>query len=224
MNAGAGPDVQQTVGRANGFLVVLHHNNCIAQIAQVLKSADQPGIVALVQADARLVQHVKHAHQPGAYLGGQTDALGLAAAEGGGTAQEVQVIQADILQELQAGADFFKDHGGNFSFFSVKLQALEPCQGVIDRQAADIHNRLVLNGDGQNFRLEAQAVAGVAGLFLHETFDIAADKVTVGLFMAALQIGHHTFVSSFKRAAQAQRHPVFLTAGAVHDFFEVLGF
>ena len=43
--------------------------------------AQQAVVVALVQADARLVQDVEHAHQARADLRGQADALRLAAAE-----------------------------------------------------------------------------------------------------------------------------------------------
>ena len=39
-------------------------------------------VVPLVQADAGLVQDIQHAHQGGADLGGQADALALAAGQG----------------------------------------------------------------------------------------------------------------------------------------------
>ena len=53
----------------------------IAQVAQPPQRGDEPVVVALVQADARFVQHVEHARQPGADLRGQPDALRLAAAK-----------------------------------------------------------------------------------------------------------------------------------------------
>ncbi len=80
MHTGAGTNVQQIVGCANRFLVVLDDNHRIAEVAQMLEGADQPVIIALVQADARLIQHIKNAHQARANLRGQSDALGLAAA------------------------------------------------------------------------------------------------------------------------------------------------
>ena len=43
-------------------------------------------VVALVQADARLVEHVEHADQAGADLGGEPDALRLAARQRAGAA------------------------------------------------------------------------------------------------------------------------------------------
>ena len=38
-------------------LVVLDHEHRVAQVAQVLQRADQALVVALVQADGRLVEH-----------------------------------------------------------------------------------------------------------------------------------------------------------------------
>src|SRR3982750_3163991 len=60
--AGAGPHVDHVVSRADRFLVVLHHDHRVAQIAQVLEGRDEALVVALVQPDGRLVEHV---HDPG---------------------------------------------------------------------------------------------------------------------------------------------------------------
>jgi hypothetical protein len=60
-----------------------------------------------MQADGRLVQHVQHTHQPRADLGGQPDALGLAAGQGSCRPLQGEVIQPDVDQEAQAGLDLF---------------------------------------------------------------------------------------------------------------------
>ena len=72
-------DVDHVVGRADGLLVVLDHDDRVAQVAQPLERADQALVVPLVQADGGLVEHVEHADQPAADLAGQPDALRLAA-------------------------------------------------------------------------------------------------------------------------------------------------
>ena len=51
----------------------------------------------------RLVEHVEHADQAGADLGGQPDALRLAAGQGGRGPVEREVVQADVDQEAAAG-------------------------------------------------------------------------------------------------------------------------
>ena len=51
VHAGAGPEVQHMVGRADGILVVLHHQHRVAEVAQMAQRGDQAVVVALVQAD-----------------------------------------------------------------------------------------------------------------------------------------------------------------------------
>ena len=106
MDAGAGANVDHVVREANGILVVFDHDHGIAEVAQALQRLKQAGIVALVQADRGLVEHVEHAGQPGADLRGEPDALALAARQGAGGAGQGQVIEADIEQERQPLADF----------------------------------------------------------------------------------------------------------------------
>ena len=71
--------------------------------------ADQASVVALVQADARLVEDVEHAHQARADLRRQADALRLAAGERVGGAVDRQVVEADIDEEAEPRLDLFED-------------------------------------------------------------------------------------------------------------------
>ena len=68
-----------------------------------LQRVQQDAVVARVQADGRLVEHVAHALQVAAQLRRQADALRLAAAERRRGAVQRQVAQADLFQELRAG-------------------------------------------------------------------------------------------------------------------------
>src|SRR5690606_23048155 len=102
VHAGHGADVHDVVGQADRVLVVLDHDHRVAQVAQPLQRAQQALVVALVEADGRLVEHVHHAHQAGADLAGQADALGLAAGQRLGAPLQVEVVQPDVHQEAQA--------------------------------------------------------------------------------------------------------------------------
>ena len=82
----AGPDVHNPVGFAHGVFVVLDHNEGIAHIAQLGEGFDEAAVIALVQADGGLVEHVEHADQAGTDLGCEADALGLTAGERAGGA------------------------------------------------------------------------------------------------------------------------------------------
>ena len=107
--ARAGADVDDPVGGADGVLVVLDDDQRVAQVAQPDQRLDEPAVVALVQPDGRLVEHVEHADQPGADLGGQPDALRLAAGERPGGAGQRQVVQPHVEQEPQPGLHLLED-------------------------------------------------------------------------------------------------------------------
>ena len=79
--ARAGPDVDDVVGDADRLLVVLDHEHRVAEVAQPDHRVDEALVVALVEADRRLVEHVEDADESAADLAGEPDALGLAARE-----------------------------------------------------------------------------------------------------------------------------------------------
>ena len=83
--ARAGPDVDDVVGDADRLFVVLDDDHRVAEVAQPHHRVDEALVVALVQADRRLVEHVEHADQAAADLRRQPDALRLAAREGAPT-------------------------------------------------------------------------------------------------------------------------------------------
>ena len=122
MDAGAGADIEHVVGGADGVLVVLDDNHGVAEIAQALKSFEQPRVVALVQADRRLVQHVKHAGEAGADLRGEPDALALAAGQRARRTREREIIEPDIDQELQPLADLLEHAHADLVLLGVELR------------------------------------------------------------------------------------------------------
>ena len=58
---------------------MLYHNHGVTQVAQMNQGREQALVIALVQADGRLVEDVHDADQSRADLAGQANALGLAA-------------------------------------------------------------------------------------------------------------------------------------------------
>ena len=100
MQSSAGAKVDHIVGAANGFFVMLHHQHGIAQIAQMLQRLQQPVIVAMVQADRRLVEHIQHAAQLGADLRRQADALAFTAGKRRRRAIKRNIAQSDGMEKL----------------------------------------------------------------------------------------------------------------------------
>ena len=81
VHASARADVDHVVCGADRVFVVLDHNHRVTEVTQVNQGAEQALVVALVQADGRLIEHVHHAHQARANLARQTNTLGFTAGE-----------------------------------------------------------------------------------------------------------------------------------------------
>ena len=110
---GAGAEVDDVVGVADRVLVVLDDDHRVAEIAQALERFEQAVVVALVEADRRLVEHVEHARQARADLAGEADALALAARERAAGAVEVEVVEPDVVEEAQPLVDLLEDGAGD---------------------------------------------------------------------------------------------------------------
>ena len=76
-----GPKSSSWSALRDHFAIVLDDQQRVAQVAEFFERAEQPAIVARVQADRRLVEHVEHAAQAAADLAGQANALRFAAGE-----------------------------------------------------------------------------------------------------------------------------------------------
>ncbi len=82
--------------------------------------SSKPRVVALVQADRRLVEHIEHAGQPGADLRGEANALALAAGQRARGARERQIFKADIDQKFQPLADLLEHAAGDLVVLGVE--------------------------------------------------------------------------------------------------------
>ena len=82
---------------------MLDDDDGVAEIAQPRERRQQRAVVALVQADRRLVEHVEHAGQVRADLRRQPDALPFAARQRRGAAAERQVADADVVAGSAGG-------------------------------------------------------------------------------------------------------------------------
>ena len=94
-----GPEIEDVIGAANGVFVVLDDEHGVAEVAQAFECARRALVVALVQADARLVEDIEHADEAGADLGGQPDALRFAAAQRAALPIEREILQPDVVRK-----------------------------------------------------------------------------------------------------------------------------
>ena len=107
--AGARPHVHEPViGRAHHLLVVLDHEHRVAEVAQAVEGGDELLVVALVEPDGRLVEDVEHADELRADLRRQPQPMSFAAESVEATV-ELEVADADVLEERQTLADLLDD-------------------------------------------------------------------------------------------------------------------
>ena len=159
LGAGTGPQFDDRVGRADGGLVVLHHQHGIAALLQGTQGAQQAFVVTRVQADGRLVQHIGHAHQTGAQLGGQTDALGLAAGKGGHGPAQGKIFQAHVAHEGQTVGQLLEQGLGHQGVAAVEVPSFQPLQGTFHGKGTELGDVQVVHAHGQGLGLETGAVA-----------------------------------------------------------------
>ena len=134
--AGAGADVDDVVRRAHRLLVVLDDDDRVAQVAQALQRVDQPPVVALVQADAGLVEDVEHADERRADLRGQADALRLAARQRRRGALQREVVQAHVVEEREALDDLLDDAAADEALRVGEREVVQEAQGTRARSSA----------------------------------------------------------------------------------------
>ena len=116
-----------------------------------------------MQADGGLVEDVEHAHEAGADLRGEPDALRLATRERRGRAGEREVVEADVDHEAQALPDLLDDGAGDEELALVEVEPLEEGEAVAARHGADLVDVLVADRHGEKLGLEPRPVAGRAG-------------------------------------------------------------
>ena len=182
------------VRRADGVLVVLHDDDGVAQVAQLLQGGQQALVVALVQPDGRLIEDVEHPHQPRADLRRQANALRLATRQRLRRATHGEVVEPDIVQEAQPLAHLLEDGRGNFGVESgtpvlAQRDLVEEAARLADRHFDELADVARVHGDGERLGLEAAPAARRAGAHHHVAVQLRANGVGVGFLVAALDVG-----------------------------------
>ena len=92
---------------------MLDDEDGVALIAELAQDRDEPFVVARVEANRRLVEHVERVDERGAERRREVDALRLAARERGRETIQRQVVEADVAEEPQPLADLTEHLVGN---------------------------------------------------------------------------------------------------------------
>ena len=231
MLPGGRTDVDDPVGVRDGVFVVLDDDQRVAEIPQPREGFDESPVVALMQTDGRLVEHVEHTDQTRADLGGQPDTLGLTAGERARGTLQRQVLQSDVEQEAQPRLHLLEHLPGDGLLARAQRERVQEVRAVRDRQRTHLGDGLRATlprrqRDRQDLRLEPGALADRARHIAHEAFVALLHQFGVGLLDLALQERQHALEVGVVRAdpAVAVLVPdVHLLVGALENRLARLG-
>ena len=193
MHACPRADIHDIVRQTNCIFIVLDHYHGIADVAKVFEGAQQTIVIALMQADRRLIKDVKNTHQARADLAGQTDTLRLAAGQCVSTAIQRQIIEAHIHQKLQAFANFFQNFVCNLAATPGQAQRAEIFSGIANGHVG--HGRQVFLTDPYVTRFTTQACAAAVGASLgaEKLGQLLTNGRRLGFAIAPLKVRHDPF-------------------------------
>ena len=200
-HAGERAHVDEVVGAADRVFVMLHHQHGVAQALQTLQCAQQSFVIALVQANRRLVQHIQHAGEAGADLAGEADALALAAGKCCRAARQGEVVQPHIHEKLQTLVDFPQNPPGDFQPLRRQRcrHTVEPFARAGDGEFRDFGQIMPRDFHRQRLGLQPRAVAGAAGAFGVVAGEFLARPGGIGFTQPALKVFNHTLERFFYR-------------------------
>ena len=184
----AGTDIHDPVGSLHRLLVVLDDDERVAQVAQALERRDELAVVALVQADRRLIQNVEDTDEAGADLRGQADTLCLASRQCARTARERQVGQAHVNEEGQAGLDLGEDGCRDSARTLLEFDGREELTCLQDGHVGQLGDRLVADTHCQDLRLQARALARRARNLTHVGVELLGHSRRLGLLALTLNV------------------------------------
>ena len=127
------PKIDDPIGGADRFLVVFDDNHGVAFVPQRLQGVEQLDVIAGMQADGWLVEHVDHARQPRANLRGQPDALALTTGERRCLTIEREIPQAHLIEKGQSRTNLFEEFDGDHALRVVEDKRREKFCRSADR-------------------------------------------------------------------------------------------
>ncbi len=119
--------------------------------------------------------------------------MAFAAGQGSRIPRQAQIIEAHIVEKVEAFANFLQDATGNLVLLLRKLfvDAGEPHICFLDRELRHLTDMTIADADGECFRLQAKTCAGFTVCDVLKFFDFLAGPGAVGLSPATVEVGDH---------------------------------
>ena len=124
------------VGSTHYVLVVLYYYYRVVELLQLAQHMYQSVGVAAVQSDTRLVEYVDRAYERASEIGGEIDALALAAAKRVGGTVERKVAQPYVEQKLQTVV-YLREQ--SLCYLCLVLAELEVCEPFFQVHHGHLH-------------------------------------------------------------------------------------
>ena len=96
---GTGAEIDDKVRTLDHLLIVLDYDESISEIPEILERADELNVVALMEADAGLIQDVKHPNELRADLSGQSDTLSFPTREAPRRTIQGKIIESHVQEK-----------------------------------------------------------------------------------------------------------------------------
>src|SRR6266550_7839356 len=191
VTAGARAQIHDIVRSADRFLIVLHDQYRVAEVAQLLEGREQACIVALMQTDRRFVEDVQDADEAASDLCRKADPLRLAARESHGGAFEGEIVEADVDEEAQPVRHLFQDWPRDLRIepgaaIAAQRDFRKEVERLPHRERHDVADILAGHENRQALRLEAATAAGGARLLDHVLLELFAHRIGRRLAVALL--------------------------------------
>ena len=103
---------------------MLDDHQRVAQVAQLFQGLEQPHVVARMQSDRRLIEHVENTTQAAAELASQANSLRLAVGKARRRSRERKVIKPHVQQKLDAPGNFAEQLAGDFLLGLAEFPAI----------------------------------------------------------------------------------------------------
>ncbi len=152
-------EVEDPVRGPDRLLVVLDDHDRVAEVADAGQGGQQALVVALVQADGRLVEDVQDPLHAAADLAGQADAMGFTAGEGRGRPIEGQISHPHGVEEAQARQDLGEQPLRDRLLALLEDQRGEGPDRFRHRKADEFRDRALAQAHGQALRPQAGPAA-----------------------------------------------------------------
>ena len=109
MFTGTGTDIDYTIRRAHGILIMFDHDQAVAKIAKAHQRSQKLVIIPLMETDTWLVQNIGNSNKAGTDLCGKTDSLCLPAGKSSGSSSKGKILQNNLRKKSHSGTDLLQD-------------------------------------------------------------------------------------------------------------------